>query len=194
MVNPIKIMRKNSTLFLLNLLFICSIGYAKDWGSPPEGFSWHENQEARIAIPVPDGWHVKEDVRDKTAGIFISEEPIRPGDEFTTGYTLNFVDNFSTKNSVGPTQYAAQFIVAAENRELVILEPWLQDLADGIRGMGIRYLDVDAEPAAIVHYYIIADETDDSLRVSIFEAPEESWNEAWQHGEVMLRDAQLWRD
>src|SRR5688500_8885826 len=85
----------------------CSFAAAADWGELPDGFTWHENSEAKVAIPLPKGWYVKEEVRDGTVGLFLSEEDIAKQGKFDTGYTLNYVTDISDKTGMDVTQYAA---------------------------------------------------------------------------------------
>jgi hypothetical protein len=68
-----------------------------------------------------------------------------------------------------------------------------RNLRQGITGIGIRWRDSRNSPA-LVHYYLIGDDAEDSLRLSIFEAPEAQWEQAWwRHGAVMMERALYWK-
>lgn len=167
--------------------------YGRDWGSLPEGYSWYESEECHVAVPVPQGWHVKTTANGDTKAVFITKENIDEAGQFLTGYSLNCTAAFSKKNKTRPSLYATAFIEqVTKSKKEVVLEPWGKELAPKMYGAGIRYRDKGA-PDLLVHYYLLADDAEDSLRFMIFEAPESEWEAAWKHGELMLTRGQLWK-
>jgi len=174
-------------------LIISSTCLAGDWGDLPNGYTWQESKKARIAIPLPSGWHVKEEDNKGTIGLFLSKEDINAEGSFMTGYTLNYIEQFTEKAKSGPAKYAVRFIMEAQKKGEIVKESWVNEIAEGITGFGLRYRDLAKTPTVLIHYFLIADENEDSLRIIIFEAPESNWDEAWKHGELMLSKGQLWK-
>ena len=183
---------------LYRLVWLCLLpliavpAWGNDWGELPPGYTWYENEAMRVAIPVPDGWHVKVEAHDGTQALFVSKEDIAAEGQFQTGFTLNYFEQFSKRESAGPTRFAAAFVLQIQKTKEVVQEPWVEKLEQGITGIGIRWRDPRNSPA-LVHYYLISDDAEDSLRLSIFEAPEAQWEQAWKHGAVMLDRAQFWK-
>jgi hypothetical protein len=182
-----------SRILGLILSLIVNPCFSADLEELQEGYAWHEKPNLKMAIPYPDGWFIKEEENDQAKALFISKEDINAEGKFLTGYSLNYIQNFSALSKDGPTKYAAFFILQAQDRNPdVVLKPWLDQLATGITGMGIRFR-MKKDEVVLVHYYLVANEIESSLRIMVFEAPEKEWEAAWKHGELMISKTVLWK-
>ena len=168
--------------------------YANESEDLPTGYSWYENDALQVALPLPDGWHIKvKESSDGTQALFITKEKIDKKSRFQTGYTLNYFKNFTATKGISPTKYAMGYVLMAQASKPesdIILEPWEKELGSNVFGAGIR-IRTDSKPTTIVHYFLVADENEDSLRIMFFEAPESEWEESWKLGELMLSRGQL---
>jgi hypothetical protein len=178
---------------IICVLLYCSPSYLIAIALPdtPDGYDWTSYEEAKSAFLKPDNWYVKKEKRGNTRALFLTKENIDKEDKFQTGLSVNVISNFSSSGN-RPTSYAANYIMEIEKTRDIVLKPFLNKMADGIVGMGIRYRDVSKEPIILIHYCIIADDKADTLRLMFSESPEIYWDEEWRHGEKMLK-GQLWR-
>lgn len=180
------------------LLFIFVLGTALNaappkWPEPPTGFSWVNFDAARCAVLKPNGWHLKWETNGKTAAMFISKETIETAGRFQTGLTVNFIAKVKKSTGLKSSKYAQAFLGQAEQKHPQPLKKaFTVKLGKNINGFGLR-VKLEESPTQIVHYFLIADDNEDSLTLMIFEAPNSSWNSDWLLGEKML-NGQLWRD
>jgi len=79
------------------------------------------------------------------------------------------------------------FVNEAATTKEVLLEPWGNELAPGLLGVGIRYQERTGDTAVIIQNYLIADDAGDSVRFFIFESPASDWDAAWKFGETMMK-------
>lgn len=162
------------------------------WPEPPAGFSWVNFDAARCAVLKPNGWHLKWETKEKTAAMFISKENIDTAGSFQTGLTVNFMAKVKKSTGLKSSKYAQAFLGKAEQEHPLLKKAFTVKLGKNINGFGLRVKMKDA-PTQIVHYFLIADDNEDSLTLMIFEAPDSSWDSDWLSGEKML-NGQLWRD
>jgi hypothetical protein len=155
--------------------------------APPPGFSWVFTPGTATALLRPDGWFLKTDTADDTIASFITRENLQERGEFVTGLTFNFVRGISKKNKTSAIKYAVAFVNTAGRTKDVLLEPWGNELAPGLLGVGIRYRELRGDTAVVIQNYLIADDAGDSVRFFIFESPESDWDAMWKLGETMMK-------
>lgn len=150
----------------------------------PAGYSWYSDADAGATLLKPDGWFVKTEVKDDTNALFISKEDIAVSGEFQTGLSLNLLHGVKKKTGVSSTRYAVSFLSKAleGNEELMSFA----NPANGMTSIGLRIKNQHL--AKVIHYYLVANDADDSLRIFMFESPTENWDAAWKIGEPMFRN------
>jgi hypothetical protein len=138
----------------------------------------------------PDGWFLKKEDGQGNRAVFISREEIIPGGRFITGLSMFHVDRVSVRTGLRPGEYARQIRdrLAAANEELLRFD---EAFEAGISGHGLRVRNFGAN-TILVQYYLIADDQADLFWMLVFEAPEAEWEQAWVHGERMLKGV-FWR-
>jgi hypothetical protein len=153
----------------------------------PPGFTWVAVPGAATTLLRPDGWFVKTEDKNGTISSFITLENIDEAGRYQTGLSFNFIRDISKKAGQSARMYAIAFVQEAQRTKDVIKEPWGNQLDTGLLGVGIRFREpVDGVPL-LLHMYLIADDQADSIRLFIFESPEQGWDEAWKIGEVMMK-------
>jgi hypothetical protein len=158
-----------------------------DVSAPPPGYSWVFIPGTSTALLRPDGWFLKTEVANDTIASFITRENLEERGEFDTGLTFNFVRGISKKSRTSAIKYAVAFVNEAATTKKVLLEPWGNELAPGLLGVGIRYQEMTGDTAVIIQNYLIADDAGDSVRFFIFESPASDWDAAWKFGETMMK-------
>jgi hypothetical protein len=155
--------------------------------APPPGFSWVFIPGTDTALLRPDGWFLKTEAADDTIASFITREHLEESGEFQTGLTFNFVRGISKKNRTSAIKYAVALVNEAANTKEVLLNPWGNELAPGLLGVGIRYRELKGDTAVVIQNYLIADDAGDSVRSFIFESPASDWDAMWKLGETMMK-------
>ena len=155
--------------------------------APPAGYSWVFVPGTSTALLRPDSWFLKTEAANDTIAGFITLENLQERGEFKTGLTFNFVRGISRKSGTSAIRYALGFINEAAKTKEVLLEPWGNELAPDLLGVGIRYREVTGETAVIIQNYLIADDAGDNVRFFIFESPESDWDAMWKFGETMMK-------
>jgi len=175
------------TIFIaINSLFVA----ANEFPDPPGGFTWVEFDAGKSAFLKPDGWHLKVESKNGTEALFITKESIESEGRFDTGLTVNYISGVKAKTGVIASQYAQAFLSRAEDKH-TRLKSFKSEIGENITGFGLR-VRLDREPAQIVHYFLVADDEADSLRIIMFESPGASWESAWVIGQQLLK-GQMWR-
>jgi len=152
--------------------------------APPPGYSWVFMPGPSTALLRPDGWFLKTEVANDTITSFITRENLEERGEFEIGLTFNFVRGISRTSAI---KYAVAFVNEAATTKQVLLEPWGNELAPGLLGVGIRYQEMTGDTTVIIQNYLIADDAGDSVRFFIFQSPASDWDAAWKFGETMMK-------
>ena len=155
--------------------------------APPPGYSWVFIPGTSTALLRPDGWFLKTETANDTIASFITRENLQERGEFETGLTFNFVRGISKNSRTSAIKYAVAFVKEAATTKQVLLEPWGNELAPGLLGVGIRYRETTGDTAVIIQNYLIADDAGDSVRLFIFESPASEWDAMWKFGETMMK-------
>lgn len=182
-------MVKLKPIILAALLLELSLARAQEFSvsNPPPGYAWVFIPNTSTAVLRPEDWFVTARTNNGTIACFITHENLQVTGQFQTGLTFNFVPKVSQTAGLSAIRYAAAFIQEAQQTKEVLLEPWVNESAPGLFGMGIRYRQETEDSPVIVHNFLIADDLEDSIRLFIFESPETNWDAAWKVGEVLMR-------
>jgi hypothetical protein len=154
---------------------------------PPAGYSWVFVPGTSTAVLRPDGWFVTIEEEDGTIACFISQENWQEKGKFGTGFSFNFIKGVSVRTGSSARRYAESLIRGLASTYEVLIEPTGSELATDLILIGMRYR-VDAEEWPVTVYsQVIADNFGDSIRVMVFESPENAWDEMWAIGQVMMK-------
>ncbi len=150
---------------------------------PLEGFEWQLYKNAVFLKPLP--WHKKEK-DSSSSGISITVYAASPDEfsetkQFETGLTLQIISGSHKIRGIEASKmaliYLKPFLKAHKNEEVLLLE---QNSHGDFERTFFRYRD--APPGLkpiIVHKFILANNSTDSVHVFTFESPADSWEENW---------------
>jgi hypothetical protein len=153
---------------------------------PPSGFSWLFVPGTSTALLRPDGWYSTVEENDDAIAAFISLEDWQAEGKFETGLSFNFVQNVSRKTGKTAREYA-ETMLGVPSPSDVLIKPQGSMLGPGLGFVGLRFRAVFDDTPVIVHRQIIADDVRDSIRLLVFESPEDLWDEMWEVGQLMLQ-------
>ena len=178
------------TIFLVLLLpFVAGAQQVvTQLGPAPAGYSWYSDRDAHASVLKPDGWFTRSESKNGTSALFVTKEDIAAAGRYQTGLSLNYITGVSGKSGMKSSEYAVGFLKTAldGNQELMsFANPGKHSLSIGLR---IR----DDRIGETLHYYLIANDADDSLHLFLFEAPSSEWDSAWKTGGPMLRDLRVY--
>jgi hypothetical protein len=156
----------------------------------PRGFIWVDFKEGKTSFLKPTGWFEKREIKGGIAAFFLSKENIDAEGKFETGLTLNYIDQVHRTADAVPSEYAKKFVALTAAKHQLTAS-FVSSIGPGITGFGFRFKDNAASPE-IIHYFIVADDPADTLRIILFEASATEWNLAWVVGQQML-NARMWR-
>ena len=171
-------------LIIATLVFSAHAQRVTSLKPAPTGYSWYPDRDAGVAVLKPDGWFVKTETKNGTDSLFISKEDIATSGEFQTGLSLNLVHGVKKKSGLSSTRYAVAFLSKAleGNEELMSFA----NQSNGMNNFGIRIKNQNLN--IVIHYYLVANDAEDTLRIFMFESPIKDWDAAWQIGEPMFRN------
>lgn len=183
------------------LLFILALGlalpaaaqrYNVPLGTVPTGFAWQALPDGKAAALLPAGWYYRAEGQKGAPTYYLTQEPMGESGEFQTGLALQVV-----RKAKAHTKHPA-----AEYAELLMLRTGfgqgqkVLEKAAAVEGnwhkWTVRYRDAppDADPR-IVFQLALANARTDTLYLLTFESPEKDWAEAWELGQVMVRELVL---
>lgn len=157
----------------------------------PDGFEWRQFSDVFALKPL--GWHERSKVVTTTAPPTdlhaTSPETFSETEFFETGFTLHVIRNANTLYGVNAEAVAAahlvSFLQVRAKEDILLLDEKVQG---GILRMIARY--VDRSPGlrpVMVHKFLAANNSADSVHVFTFESPVETWDENWaMYGETIL--------
>lgn len=183
-----------TTVFLFALLAWSCIGSpaksANDTPLPkaPDGYTWERFAEIQSAFLCPTGWYRFDKKGASSHTYVISKESVKTNGVFETGLTMQAIKGLQEKKGLPPSVFAVQMaqglLELKENKKLSV-----QDVSSGpFKAFFVRYRNApEVAKPIVVHQVFIANDKKDTLFIVTFEAPEESWKEAWQIGEPMVK-------
>lgn len=171
-------------LILLSLSITTAHAEEPDLPTPPAGFAWQWCEGVDVGILMPDQWHFKSHREDTTLGYFITQENIDKTGQFNTGLSLNVFPNVGQKNDALASDVAISYVRAAIQDKDSVLQIIQPSTVGTAKTFGCRI----KKNGAIVHYFLVADDSRDVLYLFLFESLEDEWNEAWKTGEILLQN------
>ena len=160
--------------------------------APPAGFAWQALPDGKAAALLPAGWSYRAEGQKGAPTYYLTQEQIGESGEFQTGLSLQVVRKAKAHTRHPAPEYAELLMLRMGfGRGQQVLEK-----AASLEGVWhkwtVRYRDApsDADPR-IVFQLALANAKTDTLYLLTFESPEKDWAEAWQLGEVMVRELVL---
>ena len=157
--------------------------------APPVGFAWQPLPEAKAAVLLPAGWYYRAEGPKATPTYYLTQEPVGESGEFSVGLSLQVVRKSRARTRHAAPEYAGLLMLRTG------FGPGRQRLADTASVAGpwhtwmVRYREaVPNADARIVYQLALANAKTDTLYLLTFESPEKDWPEAWELGEVMVRE------
>jgi tetratricopeptide (TPR) repeat protein len=154
----------------------------------PSGFNWVRMPLAQAAFVKPDGWF-ENHIRTKNSVTYtISKEKADENTDLETGLTLIAIENLKSKNGMSPMLFSLGMVKEIEKSpDDTIIE--MKDISQGpLFSILVKYENhpLGLKPN-IIHKVLTANDETGSLYMILFEAPKESWDDAWKYGEVMMK-------
>jgi hypothetical protein len=161
-------------------------------GAAPAGFHWQVLPEARAAMLLPDGWYFKAEVEKKGLTYYLTQDEIGESGLFQTGATLRVVRKVKSQTKLPAVTYAERLMMRAGfgRGQRQLDQSAAAEGAFSRRAVRYREALPDAEPR-VVYQLALANSRTDTLYLLVFESLEKDWAEAWQAGEVMVRELTL---
>lgn len=153
---------------------------AEELPAAPEGYRWKQVESVKAAFLIPEGWFFKEEENKGTHAFFISKESIAKGGDFATGLSVNVV-----KLKKDPVLERAKTVIAQYAQLGEVQKLWEEENG-ALQLYGARIHVTRDPPAFTEHLLAIGNTRTNTLYIVLFESPDESWDEAWKKGEVML--------
>lgn len=176
-------------LLLLALVFAPCVGAERlsSLGTPPPGYAWFGSKESGVAVLKPDGWFTKAESQQGTDALFVAKEDLNSRGRFETGLSLNALRGVKQKTGLSASQYAYAFLAKSleGNEELMSFG----GPADGTMTIGLRFRNRGLDK--VIHYYLVASDSRDTLHIFMFEAPSKEWDAAWRVGEPIFRNLRI---
>ena len=97
---------------------------------------------------------------------------------------MNYIKGVKEKTGLPSPTFAKSFLAKLldGNEELTSFS----NVANGVTSIGLRVKNQKID--RIIHYFVVADETNDTVRIIMFESPIKDWDSAWAIGEPMFRN------
>ena len=97
---------------------------------------------------------------------------------------MNYIKGVKEKTGLPSPTFAKAFLAKLldGNEELTSFS----NVANGVTSIGLRVKNQKID--RIIHYFVVADETNDTVRIIMFESPIKDWDSAWAIGEPMFRN------
>lgn len=183
-------------VLLLLILLDASPAAAQRYNVPlttaPTGFHWQALPDSKAATLLPDGWYYKAEGRKATITYYLTQDEIGETGEFQTGLSLQVVRKAKAQTKRPAPEYAELLMMRTGfGKGQQQLEK--ASATDGaFHKWTVRYRDAppDAD-ARIVYQMALANAKTDTLYLLTFESLEKDWPEAWQLGQVMVRELVL---
>ena len=182
-----------SVLFgLLLALPVAAQHYNVPLGPAPVGFAWQPLPDGQAAALLPASWSYKADTRQGGTTYYLTQEAIGESGEFQTGLSLQVVRKARAQTRHPAPEYAELLMMRTGfGKGQQVLEKAASTEGNFYKWT-VRYRDAppDAD-ARVVYQLALANAKTDTLYLLTFESPEKDWPEAWQLGEVMVRELVL---
>jgi hypothetical protein len=154
----------------------------------PDGYRWERFAEVQSAFLCPVGWHRFHKAGVSSHTYSLSVESVAEHGSFETGMTLQVIKDLMKKKGIPPSVFAIEMTqLALKKPENARISS--EDLSSGpFKAFGVRYRNAPSVAIPIIiHQVAIANDKTDTLFIATFEAPENTWTQAWKLGEVMIK-------
>ncbi len=177
---------------ILSFLDISAVA-ANKLPPPPDGYEWIRCGDNKMGLLKPKGWFHRSKKKGDTETHAVSVEDSRKNESFETGLTLNIVKHVDRKTGVSASVYAEKFIKKACEKKIVLIDVFSKPPAGPFKSYGCRIKSQEkGDIPIIIHFFILANDKKGTLFLYQFEAPENSWNEAWETGKILMQH--IWVD
>lgn len=155
---------------------------------PAKGYRWERFTEVQSAFLCPVGCHRFHKAAAMGHTYVLSKESVKDEGSFETGMTLQVIKGIMEKKGMPPSVAAigmSQTVLEKkENKKQSVV-----DLSSGpFKAFGMRYRNAPKTAKPIIVYQVfVANDKMDTLFVVTFEAPEATWDTAWELGEPMIK-------
>lgn len=179
--------RLSTGILIVSTLGGCQPAIPTETELPP-GYSWGSCKNISATIPVPDGWHLREERKSDTSACFVTREQIATSGIFETGLSINAIPRTSQKTGQKPSEFARDYIkTAGGGRNMV------EKTGEGFKSYQIT-TQVDApqlKRSIMMIIKVTGNDRADLTYLITFEAPVNNWPEYQQTGEIMIDRARL---
>lgn len=181
-------------LFIISLSFLSICSFAGNKLPPaPAGYEWVRCGDNKMGLLKPEGWYHRSKKKGDTETHAVSVEDSRKNGIFETGLTLNIVKHVDKKTGAPASEYAKKFIHKACEEKTVLLDVFSKPPMGPFKSYGCRVRSQkEGDIAIVIHFFILANDKKGTLFLYQFEAPEKSWDNAWETGEVLMQ--KIWVD
>ena len=181
-------------------LFIIALGFlvitesmAKELPPAPKGYEWIRCGDNKMGLLKPKGWFHRVKKKGDTETHAVSIEDSKKHGIFKTGLTLNIVKHVDKKTNMSASEYAEKFIKKTCASKKVLIPMFSKPPAGPFKSFGCRIRSQKkGDIPIVIHFFILANDKKGTLFLYQFEAPENSWDEAWKTGEILMK--KIWVD
>ncbi len=180
-------MRRLLQILALGLLSLAVIPPVRGAPDAPQGFHWQRLEAIRASVLSPEGWHFHPEDSDGKLAYFITRDRFDGTGEFKTGLSLNCVREISKKAKLRPSEYIDAF-TSEVNAKYSIIDP-KTNTSGSTKSIWFGLISPKEGPdASRMNYFLIANNTTDTVYVIVFEAPLAQWTKSYESGYVMLEN------
>lgn len=153
--------------------------------TPPEGYEWVACEKMTAQFLKPEGWYFLEESNEDSTACFITKEQITDATPyFTTGVSVNAVQDASNQLPLSPQQFVSALLdeisVAFDQATpQTTLEPAGSPLYGKASTMRTE--------ESTVYYLNYWNKETDTVYLISFESPTDEWEEAWSEATPILQ-------
>ncbi len=166
-----------------------------DAANVPDGFAVQEIAGFPLSVLVPEGWYFLQEELDGVDAFFVTKESIETFGRFTTGLTVNIVQQDIQRFDVDAS--ASGYIDAQASAETTTRIVTSEKLQSDDGSLHLYFLMIEASlpvdpkdpvaaPEKTLVYQAIADTNTGLIYLMIFESPRETWDEEFKNNGSQL--------
>jgi len=175
-------MRKVLSVMLLSALLV-PVSFAKDRVSAPEGFTWQEIPELKMAFLKPADWFFKRNDLHGHPAFYISKENIDSEGQFRAGFSV--IVYFKKKPAV---EYAKKQVDRFAKKDHG--DRWEREVGS-FKEFGFQATHMYRDGAGKARMLMVANPKTNTVYWVVFESPEPDWDVAWKTGETIVNSLVL---
>ncbi len=150
----------------------------------PPGFELYEAKNGVGKFFRPKGWFIKEESKGTTNALFISRENIDVSQRFSVGLTVYQMRSFKRFKNVLPSVYAKIYVSTLIKKMEVIISGVVKNNATEMNI--VRVKGDNNGISTIIHHIAVGFDSEDTLYLILFEAPEKEWKSQYDNARIML--------